>query len=72
MNRDDPPPPPIETEILRGVTRMDLTFWRPDGGWAGAWQSDDLPAMLRIHLVFAKDGSRHWPDIVSAPLLDRP
>ncbi len=67
----NPLSPPVETELLGGVSHMDLAFWQPTSGWVGGWQSSDLPAMIRIHLVFANRRARRWPDIVVAPVLDR-
>jgi general secretion pathway protein J len=61
-----------ETELLRGVSRMELAFWRPASGWVSAWRSPDLPTLVRVRLKFPADDSRHWPDIVAAPVLDRP
>ena len=65
------PAPPRDTEILRDVSRVRFAFWRRTGGWVNEWRSNDLPAMVRIHLTFIDDKKRHWPDIVVAPLLDR-
>ena len=63
-----PPPPPQDAELLPGVQRIDLSYWRPDGagGWLPAWSGHEPPALVRIHLVFAD--ARHWPDIVVAPM----
>ncbi len=69
--RGEPRPPAGETELLRGVSRLDLTFWDGMSGWVSAWQSASLPAMIRIRLVFTDAPRRHWPDIVAAPALDR-
>jgi general secretion pathway protein J len=66
------PAEPAETELLRGVSRMELEFWRPGGGWVGTWRSDNLPALVRIRLHFPPGDPRHWPAIVAAPMLDRP
>jgi prepilin-type N-terminal cleavage/methylation domain-containing protein len=66
-----PPQPVNETELQCCVSRLELSFWRPTGGWVGGWQSSDLPVMVRIHLVFNNRRLRHWPDIVVAPRLDR-
>jgi hypothetical protein len=63
--------PVQETELVCCVARMELSFWQPSGGWVSGWQSADLPAMVRIHLVFADRKARRWPDIVVAPRLDR-
>jgi general secretion pathway protein J len=63
---------PTETELLRGVSHIELAFWRPGGNWVGSWQSADLPALVRVRLRFPPGDPRHWPDIVAAPGLDRP
>jgi general secretion pathway protein J len=65
-------PPPSETELLRGVQALELAFWRPGGGWVGAWRGQDLPALIRIRVLFPPGDPRRWPDIVVAPTLDRP
>jgi general secretion pathway protein J len=67
-----PQPSLTETELLRGVSRMEVAFWRPGGGWVSSWNSPDLPELVRIRLEFPSGDARHWPDIVAAPLLDRP
>jgi general secretion pathway protein J len=67
-----PPPPPVDTELLRGVSRMELAFWQRSGGWTATWQTPELPTMIRIHLQFVDGDPRHWPDLVMAPRLDRP
>ena len=66
------PPEPTDTELLRGVSRMELAFWRPGSGWVSAWRAPDLPTLVRISLRFPAGDARHWPDIVAAPLLDPP
>jgi general secretion pathway protein J len=65
------PPPRVETQILAGVAKMELAFWRPNTGWVDGWGFNSLPAMVRIHLVFVNDRVRRWPDIVVAPSRDR-
>jgi general secretion pathway protein J len=66
------PAAPTETELLRGVSHIELAFWRPGGDWVGSWQSADLPALVRVRLRFPPGDPRRWPDIVAAPGLDRP
>ena len=66
-----PPPAPTDTELLHGVSRIELAFWR-GGGWLQDWRSTDLPTLVRIRVIFPAGDPRHWPDIVAAPLLDRP
>ena len=63
--------PVTDVELQCCVSRMELSFWQPPVGWVGLWQSADLPAMVRIHLVFSSHRLRNWPDIVVAPRLDR-
>jgi general secretion pathway protein J len=67
-----PLPRSTDTELLRGVSRMELAYWRPGGGWISSWRSPDLPRLMRIHLEFPAGDARHWPDILAAPRLDRP
>jgi general secretion pathway protein J len=66
------PPALTDTELLRGVSRMELAFWRPGGGWVGGWRSSDLPTLVRVRLHFPPGDARHWPEIVAAPMRDRP
>jgi general secretion pathway protein J len=66
------PAPFTQTELLRGVDHMEVAFWQPESGWLAAWQSADLPALVRIRLVFVQPTQRRWPDLVAAPALDRP
>lgn len=67
-----PRPPPDVTSLLSGVERLDLAFWRPTGGWMDSWGYPDLPALVRIRVVFPPGDPRHWPDLVVAPVIDRP
>src|ERR1051326_1786485 len=62
---------PTETQLLGGVSSMELAFWRPEGGWVGGWRSVVPPSMIRIRLVFADKLLRYWPDLVAAPPRDR-
>ena len=66
------PAAPTETELLRGVSHIELAFWRPGGDWVSSWQRADLPALVRVRVRFPPGDPRHWPDIVAAPGLDRP
>jgi general secretion pathway protein J len=66
-----PPSPPTETGLLRGVSRIELAYWQPGGGWRNTWRSPDLPTMVRVRLHFPAGDPRQWPDIVAAPVLNR-
>lgn len=65
-----PPPAPQESELLRGLQRIDLAYWSA-GAWVGAWARPELPELVRIRLVFARGDARRWPDIVAAPMRER-
>lgn len=66
-----PAPPPTVTELLGNVARLELSFWRPSGGWVTSWNYPDLPALVRIRVVFPEGDPRHWADIVASTSLDR-
>ena len=65
------PPPTQTTELLSGVDGLELSYLG-DGGWVDSWKGPALPALVRIRIVFTKAQKRHWPDIVAAPLRERP
>ena len=54
-----------ETTLLTGVEKLEIAYWR--SAWQSRWQSDGLPGLVRIRIVFPPGGTRHWPDIVIAP-----
>lgn len=66
-----PPPTPQQTELLRGVARLEIGYWAAGGvgGWAAAWSATALPALVRIRIVFEDGDPRHWPDIVAGTML---
>ncbi len=67
-----PPPPPTETELISGVTRLGIEYWRQPGVWVAKWHEPDLPLLIRFRVTFAGSPAQRWPDIVVAPLLSRP
>lgn len=70
--RFGPPAKLTETELLRDVSRLDLAYWQPRRGWVTEWHARNLPALIRVRLVFPPNDLRHWPDLVAAPELDPP
>jgi general secretion pathway protein J len=67
-----PAPEPIETELIRGVERLDLAYWgSPAQGQPAAWQTQwdrpEIPGLIRVRLAFAKGDRRRWPDLIAAP-----
>jgi general secretion pathway protein J len=66
-----------DTELLRGVARLDLAYWgttAPDlpASWLAQWEGPAIPQLVRIRLTFAKGDARHWPDMIVAPQLWSP
>ncbi|MGH7113247.1 MAG: prepilin-type N-terminal cleavage/methylation domain-containing protein [Stellaceae bacterium] len=69
-----PPPPPVETELIRGVAHVDFAYWgaaAPDqpAAWLSQWDQAAAPALIRVRLVFEKGDRRRWPDLIVAPEL---
>ena len=69
-----PAPEPIETELVRGVDRLDLAYWgspspEQPAGWQAQWDGPAIPELIRIRLVFAKDDRRRFPALIAAPQL---
>lgn len=64
-----PAPPPFETELLRGVDRVELAYWPrgPAPRWTAEWGGNTLPQLVRVRVVFPPGDRRHWPDIVAGP-----
>jgi general secretion pathway protein J len=67
-----PATPPIETELIRGVDRLDLAYWgsaaaNQVAGWQPQWDGPATPELIRLRLQFAKGDHRHWPDLIAAP-----
>jgi general secretion pathway protein J len=61
-----------ETALLGGVANIEFSYMRPGGGWLNSWRSAELPALVRLRVKFFPRDPRRWPDIVAAPLRDRP
>lgn len=63
------PQAPTRTVLLGGVARLDLAYWgAPIRGVAAAWQErwegTEAPELIRIHIGFAKQDPRQWPDLI--------
>jgi general secretion pathway protein J len=61
-----PPLLPLETELLRGVDRIELAYWprTPAPQWTNRWIVKELPLLVRVRVVFPPGDRRHWPDII--------
>ena len=66
-------PTHTETELLRGVSRIELAFLAAQ---VEAGSAHGGRPIFRIWCAsdcsFPEGDARHWPDIVAAPALDRP
>lgn len=68
------PPPQGRAVLLHDVKEVVISYARPwseGGGWMSEWRAVDLPALVRIRIVFAPGDPRLWPDIVAAPMRER-
>jgi len=56
--------------VLEGVQRIELAYRAPgaSSAWSGTWSADRLPALVRIHVVFADGSGRRWPPLLVAPI----
>lgn len=67
-------PPAEETVLVEGVARLALAYAAPaEGGWrwSANWVAEDLPALVRVRLIFADPRRRPWPDLIAAPARER-
>jgi general secretion pathway protein J len=71
----------VETELLRGVARLEFGYWatigatigaNPTATWLSKWDSPAVPQLIRIRLTFGTGDSRSWPDLIVAPTLSSP
>ena len=68
-----PPPAPQEAELLRGLLRLDVAYWKAGGTeWQDSWTDAQPPALLRFRVLFPPGDPRHWADIVARPMRTRP
>jgi len=69
-------PPPEGRVVLAGdVARLAIAYAEPaafGGGWVRQWNEAALPALVRVRIVFRAGDRRLWPDIVAAPMRERP
>jgi general secretion pathway protein J len=71
------PAPPNETELLRGVARIEFAYWgTPDrdspATWVTQWNGSAMPQLIRIRVSFPEGDRRHWPDMTVAPPVGLP
>ena len=67
-----PAPEPTETELIRGVARLDFAYWgslSPDqpASWQAQWDGFSVPQLIRVRLALVKGDRRRWPDLIAAP-----
>ena len=67
-----PSSPVIEEHLLDDIDHLELSYWQPQdarrpGAWRRDWAASELPALIRVRIVFLAATGQHWPDIVEAP-----
>jgi general secretion pathway protein J len=69
------PPAPAAISLVTGVDHIVIGYWTSGAqgqGWSSTWQGPDLPRLVRVQVVFPSGDSRQWPDIIVAPMRERP
>jgi general secretion pathway protein J len=66
---DEPPPRMVHT-VLGGVRDLVLSYMGDDHIWRESWREVVPPKLIRLHLVFADQARRSWPDLIMAPMRD--
>lgn len=61
----------VDTVLLSDVDHIDMSYQSPAGGWLPDWDGSSAPLLVRIHIAFAPNDPRRWPDIVAAPVRER-
>ena len=62
-------PAPTTEVLLARVRRVEFSYLSPAGdAWLSSWSRTDLPALIRMRLVFLPGDPRRWPPVVAAPL----
>ena len=67
-----PAPEPTETELVRSVDRLELSYWgspSPDqaAGWRTQWDGLAIPELIRVRLMLEAEDRRRFPDLIVAP-----
>ncbi len=69
------PPAPAVIPLADGVDHIELGYWSVGAqgqGWSSTWTGPYLPRLVRVRVVFQPGDSRRWPDIIVAPMRERP
>jgi hypothetical protein len=69
------PESPTTTVLLRGVGRMDVTYWQASDpnnnsaqpGWNDQANAGETPKLIKLTIQFPPGDRRSWPPIVVAP-----
>lgn len=65
-----PAPPPQHATLMTEVSDLEISYFSM-GQWHPSWAQDQLPELVRIHVVSTNEHNRHWPDIVISPMRSR-
>jgi prepilin-type N-terminal cleavage/methylation domain-containing protein len=58
--------------LMENIAGLDLSYWDAACGatceWRNVWQArHELPALIRVRVVFSADDPRQWPDFIVSP-----
>lgn len=72
----DPPGDRNAETLLPHVASLAVQFWmKPEatpGRWVDRWDSNKLPQLIRVDVVFGADDKRRWPPLYIEPRVDTP
>jgi general secretion pathway protein J len=68
---------PEERVLLENIAALELTYFgindpaRPPD-WGPLWEGQaELPRLIRVHVRFAEDDERQWPELIVRPMVER-
>jgi prepilin-type N-terminal cleavage/methylation domain-containing protein len=71
----DPGPvatPPAQVVLQCEVERLDLAYWQDAAsGWQSEWRAPTIPRLIRLSIVFRRNGPQRVPDSVVSPMRTR-
>jgi general secretion pathway protein J len=62
----------VQSVLLKGVKQVSFAYYAAASrsgpeGWRQAWVDVKPPELVRVHVVL-DDPSKHWPDVIAAPM----
>ena len=59
---------PEATDLVNHAQSIEFSYLATDGVWRNDWRGQpDLPALVRLRVIFASGDARLWPELFMAP-----